>query len=205
MVDCVSLRSRGWPPSGTRPSGLCGTCGARVAVCGGLQGQSIQIGRAREHVCGSKSGEVCRSAWRVQKHGGWARGCRSGFVRAALRVAAAGRGNAAIVGIVMTQPVVPSRRHSGVRAGIGCNVELSAVLRRAMVCMVMCAAIVVVAMVRVLEGGECACAALLMCASAARSACRVPASSVAQAAIARVGIPFVLVNGLFLYLEVVKL
>ena len=47
------------------------------------------------------------------------------------------------------------------------------------------------------DGGECACAVLLMCASAIRGACGGPASSVAQAAIARVAIPFALVNGLF--------
>jgi len=137
----------------------------------------------------------------VQKHGGKARGCRSGFVRAVLRVAAAGRGNAAIVGIVITLSIVPSSRQSGIRAGIRWNVELSAVLRRAMVCMVMCAAIIVVAMVRASESGECARAVLLMCASAARDAHGAPASSVAQVAIARVSIPFVLVNGLFRILD----
>ena len=118
-------------------------------------------------------------------------------MRAVLRVAAAGRGNAAIVGIVITLSIVPSSRQSGIRAGIRWNVELSAVLRRAMVCMVMCAAIIVVAMVRASESGECARAVLLMCASAARDAHGAPASSVAQVAIARVSIPFVLVNGLF--------
>ena len=147
-------------------------------------------------MCGPKSGEVCKSAWRVQRHGGWTRGCRIDFVRAVLRAAAAGRGNAAIVGIVISQSIVPSRRHSGACAGIKCNVELSAVSRRAMVCMVVCAAIVVVMMVRASESGECACAVLLVRASAARSAHGAPASSVAQAAIARVAIPFVLVNGL---------
>ena len=117
-------------------------------------------------------------------------------MRAVLRVAAAGRGNAAIVGIVITLSIVPSSRQSGIHAGIRWSVELSAVLRRAMVCMVMCAAIIVVAMVRASESGECARAVLLMCASAARDAHGALASSVAQVAIARVSIPFVLVNGL---------
>ena len=197
MVDRVSLRSRGGPPSGTRPSGLCGMCGIRVAACGGLQGWSIQIGGAGGHACGPKSGELCRSAWRVQKDGGWARGCRGDFVRGVLRVAAAGRGDAAIVGIVITPSIMPSSRQSGIRAGIKCNVQLSAVVRRAMVCMVMCAAIVTVAVVRDSESDECACAVLLMCALAAGDGRGAPASSEAQAAIARASIPFALVNGLF--------
>ena len=78
-----------------------------------------------------------------------------------------------------------------------CNVQLSAVMRRAMVCTVLCAAIVIVAKVRVSESDGCACAVLLMCALAAGDERGAPASSEAQAAIARVSIPFALVNGLF--------
>ena len=60
----------------------------------------------------------------------------------------------------------------------------------------LCAAIVIVAKVRVSESDECACAVLLMCALAAGDERGAPASSEAQAAIARVSIPFALVNGL---------
>ena len=133
----------------------------------------------------------------MQKHGGWARGCRDDFARAVLRVAAAGRGNAATVGIAIAPSIVPSSRQSGTRAGIMCNVQLSAVMRRAMVCIVLCAAIVIMAKVRVSDSDECACAALSMCALAAGDERGAPASSEAQAAIARVSIPFALVNGLF--------
>ena len=62
----------------------------------------------------------------------------------------------------------------------------------------LCAAIVIVAKVRVSESDGCACAVLLMCALAAGDERGAPASSEAQAAIARVSIPFALVNGLFL-------
>ena len=130
----------------------------------------------------------------MQKDGGWARGCRGDFARAVLRMAAAGRGNAAIVGIAIASSIVPSSRQSGTRAGIMCNVQLSAVMRRAMVCIVLCAAIVIVAKVRVSESDECACAVLLMCALAAGDERGAPASSEAQAAIARASIPFALVN-----------
>ena len=117
--NSVSLQSRGWPPSGARPSGLCGR------VCGKLLPSSSNMAESGSAKSGSTRGRE-----RVQ-NGGWCTRSRDGsFARVALSGILVASQSQDIVRIVSACCIRPSTAYLGVRASIMCNIRKCALLRR---------------------------------------------------------------------------